>query len=45
MADESVKAPTEPTYEPPAIESTLTADELARKVRYAGGVQSGLPGD
>jgi hypothetical protein len=29
-------APTESTYEPPRIETALTADDLAREIQYAG---------
>ena len=28
--------PTESTYEPPRIETVLTADDLAREIQYAG---------
>ncbi len=27
---------TEPSYEPPQIESVMTAEELAREIQYAG---------
>lgn len=26
------------TYEPPVVESVVTADELAREIQYAGGI-------
>ena len=28
--------PEAPTYEPPKVESVLTAEELAREIQYAG---------
>jgi hypothetical protein len=33
--------PSEPKYEPPKVESVLTAEELNREVLYAG--QSSIP--
>jgi hypothetical protein len=28
--------PADTTYEPPAVETVITADELAREIQYAG---------
>jgi hypothetical protein len=28
--------PADTTYEPPAVETVMTADELAREIQYAG---------
>ena len=33
----------EPAYEPPRIESSLTPEDLAREVQYAGIVDNTLP--